>query len=215
MESRFSVLLADLRQAFPRFSVTNLKFLLVLLFVFLLGLSFFVALSHLIPPVDFQRYGYPGVFLVNLLPSLSIVVPAHVAMPSQAFNVVVAASGSVLWVALLASLGSTLGELTAYYAGYGGKRIFNLGEGERYKTADKWMKRHGALAITLFAFLPLFFFDLVAIAAGGLRFPVRRFLLFSFLGRFPRAFAEIYLYTWVFEHIISSLPAWVNTPFVS
>jgi len=126
---------------------------------------------------------------------------------------VVAASGSVLLVALLASLGSTLGELTAYYAGYGGKRVFHLGQGERYETAEKWMKRHGPVAITLFAFLPLFFFDLVAIAAGGLRFPLKKFLFFSFLGRFPRAFAEIYLYTWVFEHIISSLPSWMSAPF--
>jgi len=54
-ESKLSDLLADLREAVPRVTIARVKMLLLFIAVFFLGLSLFVALSHVIPPVDFQR----------------------------------------------------------------------------------------------------------------------------------------------------------------
>ena len=117
-------------------------------------------------------------------------------------------------VALSASIGGTLGEVTAYSVGYGGKKLLHLQRYERYQTAERWMKRYGGLAIFTFALLPFFIFDFNGIAAGALRFPLRKFLLFCYLGRVPRAFIEAYFYTWILENIISYLPDWMSGPFV-
>jgi len=205
--------LADLQTTIPRITRKRLIALMALVLAFFIGLVVFISLSHFIPRVEFERYGYLGVFLANLLPSTSVIIPAHFFFPTQALNVVVAAVGGVALVALVASVASTLGEITAYYVGYSGKVLLDLQRFDRYKTAERWMERHGALAVTLFAFLPLFFFDLVGIAAGAFRFPLKKFLFFCFLGRLPRAFIEIYFYTWMFDHIIAYLPNWISAPF--
>lgn len=207
-------ILSDLQEALPSASPGKAKILLFLLIAFLVGIAFFVLVSHFIPPMEFQKYGYLGVFLANLLTSLSVIIPVHMFMPpGQALSVVVAASGSVVVVSVLASLASTLGELSAYYVGLGGKQWFHLDKYRQYRAAEKWMQRHAGFATWFFALVPLFFFDFVGIAAGAIRYPVRKFLLFTLLGRLPRAFAEIYLYTWIFAHIISYLPSWMSAPF--
>ena len=200
---------ADLQEAMPRLTWKRAMVLLFVVALFSSAVVLFAALSHFVPTIEFRKYGYLGVFLANLLPSLSVIFPAHLFLPGQALSVVVASMGNLPLVAVLASLGSTLGEITAYYVGYGGKNLFHLERFGRYKTAERWMKSYGGLAIVLFAFLPLFFFDFVGIAAGGLKFPLKKFMLFTWLGRLPRAFLEIYFYTWAFEHIIRHLPSWM------
>jgi uncharacterized membrane protein YdjX (TVP38/TMEM64 family) len=72
------------------------------------------------------------------------------------------------------------------------------------------MKRYGSLAVFIFALVPLFVFDFVGIVAGTMKFPLRKFLFYTFLGRLPRAFIAAYFYTWVLEHIFSYLPNWLS-----
>ena len=55
------------------------------------------------------------------------------------------------------------------------------------------MMRYGGVAIFLFALVPGLIFDLIAIAAGAVRFPFWKFFLASFAGRLPRSFLEAYL----------------------
>jgi membrane protein YqaA with SNARE-associated domain len=205
---------SDLQEVIPRLTARRLAALLIIIAAFLLAVVLLLLVSHFVPPAEFERFGYLGVFLANLLPSLSVIIPAHLFLPGQALSVVVAATGSLVVVAILASLGSTLGEITAYYVGYGGKNLFNLERFSRYKAAEKWVRRRGEFAVALFAFLPLFFFDFVGIAAGAFRMPLCRFLFFCYLGRLPRAFLEIYFYTWVFEHVLVYLPRWMSGPYL-
>jgi membrane protein DedA with SNARE-associated domain len=47
---------------------------------------------------------------------------------------------------------------------------------------EGWVRRWGVLAIFILSLVP-FFFDLVGIAAGALRFPLWKFWLASWLGR--------------------------------
>lgn len=208
--------IAELQEAVPRITPKRVRALLLLIALSVAFLALLVVLLHVMPQLqlaELKRYGYFGVFLGNLLPSLSVVVPAHVFVPGLAFNVVVAKVGSPFWVAVVAALGSTLGEVTAYYLGYGGQRLFKLERFERYKTAERWMKRHGWLAVVGFAFLPLFIFDFVGIAAGALRLSLTKFLIFTYIGRLPRAIIEVYFYTWIFSNLLSHLPHWVGSPF--
>lgn len=154
---------------------------------------------------QFAEYGYLGVFLVTLVSSLSIFLP----LPGTVVVLAAADIWNPVLVALIAAIGGTLGEISAYLMGYGGRAFFDEEENEKYQEAERWMEHRGGFAIFLFAIIPFLIFDFIGIAAGVLRYPVKKFLFFTFLGRLPRSFIEIYVYLtfgvplleWTFEHL--------------
>ena len=84
-------------------------------------------------------------------------------------------------VGLLNGVGETVGELTGYAIGYGSHRAI---ERRRfYQRAKAWMERRGTLAVFLVSIVPNPFFDIIGIAAGGTRFPLRRFLITVWAGK--------------------------------
>jgi membrane protein YqaA with SNARE-associated domain len=126
---------------------------------------------------ELAAVGYPGIFLVSLLSSATIVLPA----PSLAL---VFAMGSALpWlpVGLAAGAGEALGELTGYLAGVGGRVVVEDQQG--YDRLTAWMQKRGGITIFVLSVIPNPLFDLAGIAAGTLRYPVWRFLLFCWLGK--------------------------------
>jgi len=139
--------------------------------------------------VRLKQYGYVGVFLIALFSSFSIVLP----IPGTAAIIGAAAIWDPMIVAFVASIGATLGEITGYQLGYSGKSLMFHEDSEAYKSARVWMEKHGGLAIFLFALLPFLIFDFLGIAAGALRYPLKKFFIFTWLGRFPRTIAECYL----------------------
>lgn len=166
------------------------KALLVLVLIFLAAVGLYVLISYFFPEEQLEQYaeyGYSAVFLVTLISSLSVVLP----LPGT----VVVLAAAKIWnpwlVALVASLGGTLGELSGYGLGYGGRAVFSLDKGERYEMARDWMKRRGGFAVWLFAFIPFFIFDFIGVAAGVFRYPVHKFLLYAWLGRLPRSMIEV------------------------
>ncbi len=121
--------------------------------------------------------GYPGIFLVSLLSSATIVLPA----PSLAL---VFAMGSALpWlpVGLAAGAGEALGELTGYAAGFGGRAVIE--DQKSYKRLELWMQRRGGITILVLSIIPNPLFDLAGIAAGTLGYPLWRFLLIAWVGK--------------------------------
>jgi len=142
--------------------------------------------------------GYAGVFVASFLASTTIIFP----VPGVAVVVVAAVLFHPAWVAVVAAVGGSLGEFTAYLAGYGGRIAIGEKYGERYQKAEGWMKRHGFLTLATFAFLPFLLFDLAGIAAGALRYPFWKFLLACFAGRLPRSFIESYLGWWILPQFL-------------
>jgi membrane protein YqaA with SNARE-associated domain len=145
----------------------------------LLGLSFVVGVTVAwlmgadIAKADYWKtLGYPGVMVVSFIGAAGMVLP----VPSLA--AVCGAGGlglNVVGVGLLAAIGGTVGELSGYAIGYGGRSVV-----ERrgfYASLKTWMERRGALMLFVAATLPNPLFDLVGIAAGGTRYPVGRFLI--------------------------------------
>jgi len=125
----------------------------------------------------FERYGYPGVFLISLLGNATVILPA----PSLA---VVFGMGGVLnplFVGLVAGVGEALGELTGYLAGYGGRAAIE--DWQMYNRLKRWMQRNGSATIFVLSAIPNPIFDLAGIAAGALRFPLARFLLSCWVGK--------------------------------
>jgi membrane protein YqaA with SNARE-associated domain len=184
--------------------------LLVALLAIVVGLSFLI--SHYFPSEEefrtefiprYGRYAYPAIFLICLLSSLTILIPAP---------------GTVLWLLLVkflnlnkvlagvvGSIGGTLGEITGYYVGYAGRAVIAPQYSQRYQMAERWMRRYGGITIFVFAFtwLP---FDLAGLAAGSLKYPVGKFLLFCWLGRLPRHIIEAYAGVSLLDLMLKHLP---------
>lgn len=125
----------------------------------------------------FAVYGYPGIFLISLLANATILLPA----PGVA---VVFAMGSVFepaLVALAAGLGATVGEISAYAAGFSGQAVIE--RTAAYANIVPWMRRFGGPTTLALAAIPNPFFDLAGMAAGALRMPIVPFLFWCLLGK--------------------------------
>jgi membrane protein DedA with SNARE-associated domain len=122
-------------------------------------------------------WGYPGIFLVSLLGNATIILPA----PSLALVFAVGSALPAVLVGLAAGAGEALGELTGYAAGFGGRAVVE--NFQTYARLSAWMQKAGGVTIFVLSVLPNPFFDLAGIAAGTLRYPVWRFLLFCWLGK--------------------------------
>lgn len=149
---------------------------------------------------DVEAYGYLGVFLISVMASAVIIVP----IPAIA---VVFGLGAVLnpWlVGLMAGLGEPIGELTAYMAGYSG-RVAMENRGFYVRLAN-WMERRGSLVLFLFSAIPNWFFDIVGVAAGALRYPLWKYLLVVFLGKTLKgwlvAFAGYWTLRLLLQHFV-------------
>ncbi len=154
--------------------------LLLILAIVVFTLAIY-ALATRVNQEQLLSYGYLGIFLVMLLSSGTIILPA----PGLA---VVLVAGSILnpfLVGFAAGLGAGCGELTGYLAGKGGREM--AGNGKRVKDIEKWMKNYGFLTIFVLAAIPNPIFDVVGIVAGGLKYDWRKFLLAAVLGNIIKA----------------------------
>jgi uncharacterized membrane protein YdjX (TVP38/TMEM64 family) len=147
---------------------------------------------------EFAIYGYPGVFLIALLSNATIILPA----PGVA---VVFAMGGVfnpLGVGLAAATGGAMGELTGYLAGFGGQAVIE--RTELYARMSGWVQKYGVWAVFILAAIPNPFFDLAGIAAGALKMPLWKFLLFCWGGQMVKmalfAVAGHYSIHWLMGH---------------
>ncbi|MBN2477834.1 VTT domain-containing protein [Candidatus Micrarchaeota archaeon] len=139
--------------------------------------------------LEFSELGYLGVFLISLLSSATIIIPA----PGWA---VVLSMGVILnpvIVAVLAGIGSGIGELTGYFAGNGIVKIVN--SHKTYKKHEELIKKYDFFAIILLSFLPNPFFDIAGMVAGALRMNVLKFILSCSIGKMARYFILLYALT--------------------
>ena len=126
---------------------------------------------------ELAAVGYPGIFLVSLLGNATVVLPA----PSLALVFAMGSALPPVLVGVVAGAGEALGELTGYALGYGGQAVI---ENEAtYGRLVAWMERRGGITVFVLSVIPNPFFDLAGIAAGSLRYPVWRFLLFCWMGK--------------------------------
>ncbi len=119
------------------------------------------------------HWGYVGAFLISLVASATVVLPA----PGLA--VIIAMSGALnpLALALVAAVGGSLGELTGYVAGASGRALVNEGEATRWARIRRWTEQYGGWTLFAFAAFPLPLFDVAGMVAGALRMRVGTFLV--------------------------------------
>ena len=131
---------------------------------------------------------YPTIFLLSFLGSGGMVIPvpslAAVCTGTAIFKL------SPLIVALVAATAECLGEMIGYVIGYTGGSLFQ--KRRIFADAHRWMERWGAITLFLFAVIPNPFFDVAGLAAGGLRYPVRRFLVVVWAAKIIKILAVAY-----------------------
>ena len=168
----------------------------------LVGLSFGFALllQRLMPspfPVEkFASTAYLVVFGISLAFNAAILVPVflHVSIMMAA-----AQYWNPVLVALAASVGGVLGELTAYYAGYLGKRIAQLENIPGYQRLVGWMNKHGPWGIFLISVQPILPVDIAGLLAGASKLQVWKFLLPCWAAKFIKYLLACYLGPAVFN----------------
>jgi len=129
---------------------------------------------------EVAKYGYPGIFLFSILANATVLLPA----PGVVFVFVMGAVFNPAGVALAAGSGAALGELSGYLAGFSGQGVVE--RVDLYERVRSWMETHqrlSYLAILIMAFVPNPLFDIAGMAAGTLKMPLSRFLLFCWIGK--------------------------------
>jgi membrane protein DedA with SNARE-associated domain len=164
-------------QGILRFSPTHVRWLVVALVVSIvvLALVFRARLTNIEESVD--TLGYFAIFVTSLIGAAGMVVP----LPGTAAIFIGGALLTPALVGLVAGLAEALGEITGYALGYSGAPVIQ--RARIYKRFEGWVEKRGWIVILLFAMIPNPVFDFFGVAAGVLRYPLKRFLVLAFVGK--------------------------------
>ena len=172
---------------------TGIRFILLFL---ILALSVFLFLYR----EEVQKIahlGYGGIFLLSILTNATLILP----LPGVVFTSAMGAVFNPFWVAIAAGTGAALGETTGYLAGFSGQIIVD--QREWYETLISWMRKYGNLTILVMAIVPNPFFDLAGMAAGMLKLPFSRFLIWCCLGKIIKMLLFAYTGASIFKFLSS------------
>ena len=156
----------------------------IIFLVVLISVSIFFFRDQLI---YLQSLGYLGIFLISAIGNATIVLP----VPAFVTTFIGGAFLNPVLVAVVSSFGATLGELTGYMAGIGGKEFVK--KDKRIKKVEKWMKKYGLWALFVLAVIPNPAFDLAGIVAGATKVPVYKYIVVVWVGKFIKFLVISYL----------------------
>ncbi len=153
-----------------------------------------------------EQYGYVGAFLISILGGATIIVP----VPMLA---VVFALGGVMeftWLVGIANgVGETIGALTIYMTGYGGGSALYYSKHGRIQAAYErlmgWMEKRGAITLFLLAAILNPFFYPAALAAGALRFGVKKYFIVCLAGKTIKGMTVAYVGYWGLRSLLRML----------
>lgn len=148
----------------------------------IIALAFVVLMSVLIVLFwdkikGLESYGYFGIFIISILGSATIVIPA----PTILATFVGGGIFNPFLVGVVSAIGATIGELTGYIAGSSGRAIIN--KEEKLAKVEGWMRKYGLWTIFVLAVIPNPLFDLAGMVSGAGKIPVWKFLLVTLLGK--------------------------------
>lgn len=132
--------------------------------------------------------GYIGVFIFTFLGAATIFLPS-------ASSLVVIGAGAwlnPLLVGIVAGTAATLGEITGYAIGYEGGEILEK-RSRLFARAKGWMERRGTITLFLLSIIPNPAFDAAGLAAGAIKFPLKRFLIIVWIGKTIQAIVGAFL----------------------
>ena len=142
---------------------------------------------------ELKGFGYIGAFLISILGGATIIIP----VPMLA---VVFALGKVMeftWlVGLSAALGELVGALTIYMTGHGAGRAISSSKHGKIQSAYErmlsLMERRGPLTLFIVASVINPFFYPAALAAGALRFGLKKYIFIVLAGKIIKCMTVVY-----------------------
>ena len=148
----------------------------------IIGLILTVSLSVIIflfrdKLVNFESYGYLGIFVISVLGNATIILPVPVILTAFFLGGIF----NPFLVGIVSALGAKIGELTGYVAGYSGRAIIN--KEEKLVRVEGWMRKYGLWTIFVLAAIPNPLFDLAGMVSGAGKIPIWKFLLVTLLGK--------------------------------
>ncbi len=166
--------------------INNLFTLKRVSFILIFVLSTVLMLLPVFYKVQFQHFkslGLLGIGLINFFGSATVFLPSPAILS-------VGIGGTLynpLLVAFVSAVGSSLGESTGFLFGYSGEKVIDDKKpGLFYKLYQFVFEKYGAYILIFMAFIPNPLFDAVGIFAGVAQYPIKKFLLYVFIGRFAR-----------------------------
>lgn len=124
-------------------------------------------------------WGYFGAFIISLIASATIVLPA----PGIAIVIAMGAALDPIALGLVAGLGSAFGEMSGYIAGATGRELVEAKNQKQFERVRQATEKHGAFFLFLMAALPVPLFDLAGIVAGALKMRVLPFFTAVAIGK--------------------------------
>jgi membrane protein YqaA with SNARE-associated domain len=125
-----------------------------------------------------NTYGYLGAFIVTFLGNVTILIPIP-------FALVIYICGGFLnpfILGLATGAASTMGELSSYLVGRGGRKVIEAKYGRRLDSMRALIDRYGMLLVFLFALLPLPD-DVLLVPLGMIKYNVWKLVSAMFLGK--------------------------------
>lgn len=154
--------------------------------------------------VQLGHWGYIGAFLIGLISSATIILPA----PGLALLIAMGTALDPLLLGVIAAMGSACGELTGYVAGATGVALVPEHQRVHFDRIHFFTGKYGAAVILVLASIPFPLFDLVGIIAGMLRMSIPIFLGSVFVGNSLKYTTLIWLGSgplyWLIHQIISA-----------
>lgn len=127
----------------------------------------------------FGRWGYVGAFVISMIASATIVLPA----PGIAVVIAMSAALNPYALGIVAGLGSAIGELSGYAAGRGGQMLIPEHQRHQVERLQNLTRQYGVLLLAVLAALPFPLFDFAGIVAGMLKMRVLSFLAAVTVGK--------------------------------
>jgi membrane protein YqaA with SNARE-associated domain len=138
-----------------------------------------------------QQYGYLGAFLISIFGGATIIAPIPMTPVVFALGAITkpefAPYLGPVFIGIAAGLGDTIGGVTTYMTGYGGgTALQEMKEGKiksGYQRMVGWVQRRGSLTLFVLSAVVNPFFFPAALAAGALRFGLKRFIFITWTGK--------------------------------
>ena len=127
---------------------------------------------------NIEAVGYTSIWVIGFIGASLLFLPLSVL---ASVCVAVAVDLNPFIVAVVAASAESIGELTGYMAGMGGKSFFE--RNRFYLRFKNLFSKYASLCLFLGSIIPNPFFDFLGVAAGSILFPVKRFVLIVFAGK--------------------------------
>lgn len=140
--------------------------------------SFWVALN---PQwvLGFGSWGYVGAFIISLIASATIILPA----PGIAVVIAMGTALDPVLLGIVAGIGSAVGELSGYLAGTSGRAFIPDRQRTQFERLHRLTDRYGAILLLGLSAIPFPLFDFAGIIAGMIKIRIATFLSMVAVGK--------------------------------